>query len=97
MNGICEIVIFVIWYIGNGKILIFIGVNGNNFQDVILNLFLGIMICVIGVLGFGKLILINSMFYLVFVVKLNKVISLNYVFYIFFIGLDYFDKVIDID
>lgn len=39
------------------------GVMGNNFKLVDLKIFIGVMICVIGVFGLGKFIFINDMFY----------------------------------
>lgn len=45
------------------KWLEFLGVIGNNLKFVDLCIFIGVMICVMGVLGLGKLMLINDIFY----------------------------------
>lgn len=58
---------------------------------------MGVMICVIGVLGLGKLMLINDIFYKIVQCELNKVIMLEFVLYKLMMGLELFDKVVDID
>lgn len=45
---------------GNGKFLWLWGVKGNNLKNVDVEFLLGKLICVIGVFGSGKLILINE-------------------------------------
>lgn len=53
------ILVFSECWFGNGYVLIFVGVKENNFKDIIVKFLLGKFICVIGVFGFGKLILVN--------------------------------------
>lgn len=50
---------------GFGKFIEFKGVSGNNFKDVDIKILLGIFICVMGVLGSGKLMLINEILYFI--------------------------------
>lgn len=45
------------------KVLKLIGVCGNNLKDVMLMLSVGLFICIIGVLGFGKSMLINDILF----------------------------------
>lgn len=45
------------------KVLKLIGVRGNNLKDVTLTLSVGLFICIIGVLGFGKSTLINDILF----------------------------------
>ena len=97
LNGTREIAIPATRHTGNGKTLTLTGANGNNLQDVTLNLPLGIMTCVTGVSGSGKSTLINSTLYPVSAAKLNKATSLNHAPYTSLTGLDHLDKVIDID
>jgi len=97
LNGTREIAIPQNRHTGNGKTLTLTGANGNNLQDVTLNLPLGIMTCVTGVSGSGKSTLINSTLYPVSAAKLNKATSLNHAPYGSLTGLDHLDKVIDID
>ena len=97
LNGTREIAIPTTRHTGNGKTLTLTGANGNNLQDVTLNLPLGIMTCVTGVSGSGKSTLINSTLYPVSAARLNKATSLNHAPYGSLTGLDHLDKVIDID
>lgn len=55
------------------------------------------MICIIGVLGLGKLIFINDILFKLVYIELNGVMIVEVVLYKLIKGLDYFDKVIDID
>lgn len=81
---------------GNGKIMKLTGATGNNLKNVSIELPLGKMICVTGVSGSGKSTLINETLYPI----LNE-----YYFngvkkpkpYKKIEGLEYIDKVIDID
>lgn len=79
------------------KLLKLKGVCGNNLQNVNLEILVGLFICIIGVLGFGKLMLINNILFLIIVIVLNGVIILEVVLYDLFDGLQYLDKVVDID
>lgn len=45
---------------GNGKVIKIIGVLENNLKNISVEFFLGEFVVVIGVFGFGKSILVNS-------------------------------------
>lgn len=60
-----KIEVFEKWRKGNGKFLELKGVKGNNLKNVSVKILLGIFCCVIGVLGSGKLILINEILYFI--------------------------------
>lgn len=95
--GKCVIEILVCWYKLNLKMILYLcGVSGNNFKGVDLVILLGLLICVIGVFGFGKLILINDILFLLVVNEINGFLYLI-VLYREIDGLDLFDKVVDID
>nr|WP_317412790.1 excinuclease ABC subunit UvrA [uncultured Solibaculum sp.] len=81
---------------GNGNILRIVGATQNNLQDVTVDIPLGTFTCVTGVSGSGKSSLINEVLYKTLASKLNgakhvpgahKEIK----------GLEFLDKVIDID
>ena len=82
---------------GNGKQLVLTGATGNNLQNVSLTLPLGVMTCVTGVSGSGKSTLINATLYPICAARLNKATSLSHAPYESLKGLEYLDKVIDID
>ena len=81
---------------GNGKIIRLLGASGNNLKDVNLEVPLGTLTCITGVSGSGKSTLINKTLYPI----LNK-----YFFrsvqeplpYKKLEGLEYIDKVIEVD
>ena len=81
---------------GTGKSLILKGATGNNLKNVSISLPLGKMICVTGVSGSGKSTLINETLYPI----LNKHFyraEKKPMPYKSITGLEYIDKVIDID
>ncbi|MCH2158809.1 MAG: excinuclease ABC subunit UvrA [Oleiphilaceae bacterium] len=79
------------------KQLSLIGANGNNLNDVTLNIPEGLLTCITGVSGSGKSTLINSTLYPLAATELNKATTLEAASYDQIKGLDLFDKVIDID
>lgn len=82
---------------GNGKKLVLKGVNGNNLKNVNMHFPLGTFICVTGVSGSGKSTLINETLYPI----LGKHCYHNFkqvpMPYKSFDGLEFIDKVIEID
>lgn len=81
---------------GNGKFLAIYGANGNNLKNISLKLPLGCFICVTGVSGSGKSSLINETLYPVlrthFYNSLQRPLPYKKIE-----GLDYLDKVVEID
>ena len=96
LKGEKQIEIPKIRRIGNGKKLQLIGATGNNLKHVNLKLPLGKLICVTGVSGSGKSTLINETLYPIlnthFYRSLKKPMPYKSIF-----GIEYIDKVIDID
>ena len=81
---------------GNGKVLTISGANGNNLKNINVSFPLGKMIIVSGVSGSGKSSLINETIYPALSKELNN--SRAYpLSYESISGLEYLDKVIDID
>lgn len=80
----------------NDKWLKVNGASGNNLQDVNLEIPVGLLTCVTGVSGSGKSTLINDTLYKVLAQHINKS-SVESAAYKTIEGLEYFDKVVDID
>ena len=80
----------------NDKWLKVFGASGNNLQDVDLEIPVGLLTCVTGVSGSGKSTLINDTLYKVLAQHINKS-SVESAAYKTIEGLEYFDKVVDID
>ncbi len=74
-----------------------IGASGNNLQDVTLELPIGLMTCITGVSGSGKSTLVNATLYPIMAHLLNGAHKSTTVPYKDIEGVDYLDKVIDID
>ncbi len=70
--------------------------SGNNLQDVNLEIPVGVLTCVTGVSGSGKSTLINDTLYKVLAQTINKS-SVESAPYKSVEGIEYFDKVVDID
>jgi excinuclease ABC subunit A len=81
----------------DGKHLILSGVSGNNLQSVELKLPVGVFTCVTGVSGSGKSTLINDTLYPIAATQLNKATTLTPSAHKKCVGMDHFDKVVDID
>ena len=81
---------------GNGKVLTIIGANGNNLKNINVSFPLGKMIIVSGVSGSGKSSLINETIYPALSKELNNARAYP-LSYESISGLEYLDKVIDID
>ena len=72
------------------------GATGNNLKDVSIELPIGLMTCVTGVSGSGKSTLINETLYKIAACEINGS-SLEPAAYKSVTGLEWFDKVVDID
>ncbi len=81
---------------GNGQYLELIGARGNNLKSVNVKIPLGLFICVTGVSGSGKSTLINETLYPILVRELYQGKKTPLPYEAIF-GLEYIDKVIDID
>ncbi len=81
---------------GNGKFLKLVGAGQNNLKDVSVKIPLGTMTCVTGVSGSGKSSLVNEVLYKVLANELNRA-KLKPGKYKNITGLEYLDKVINID
>ncbi|ARN74493.1 excinuclease ABC subunit UvrA [Oceanicoccus sagamiensis] len=79
------------------KQLILTGANGNNLQNVTLEIPIGLMTCVTGVSGSGKSTLINGTLYPIAATELNGATTLTPAPFEEITGLDQVDKCIDID
>ena len=73
------------------------GATGNNLKEATLKLPVGLFTCITGVSGSGKSTLINHTLYPVAATRLNKATTLKAAPYDKLEGLEYFDKVVDID
>jgi excinuclease ABC subunit A len=80
----------------NGKILRLIGASGNNLKNITLNIPLGLSVCITGLSGSGKSSLINDTLYPIlsnqFYKSKKKPLSYKEI-----LGLEYINKVIEID
>lgn len=72
------------------------GARGNNLKSIELSIPAGLFTCVTGVSGSGKSTLINDTLYPIAATQLNRA-SLDAAPYDRISGLEYFDKVVDID
>ena len=79
------------------ELLILKGASGNNLNSVNLSLPVGLLTCVTGVSGSGKSTLINSTLYPITATKLNNASTLNPAPFQAINGLEFLDKVVDID
>ncbi|MGP1923600.1 MAG: excinuclease ABC subunit UvrA [Arsenophonus sp. NEOnobi-MAG3] len=79
------------------KNLKLIGAQGNNLKNVTLQLPVGLFTCITGVSGSGKSTLINDTLFPIAQRQLNKATNTTPAPYTDIEGLQYFDKVIDID
>tara|TARA_R110002072_G_scaffold100183_2_gene220533 strand:- start:11316 stop:14150 length:2835 start_codon:yes stop_codon:yes gene_type:complete len=79
------------------KQLILSGATGNNLNDLTLSIPVGLFTCITGVSGSGKSTLINATLYPLAATALNNATTLNASPYEDIVGLDQFDKVIDIN
>ena len=80
-----------------GKQLKLSGANGNNLQQVDLELPIGLLTCVTGVSGSGKSTLINETLYPIAATELNKATTLKPAAYQSIEGMELLDKCVDID
>ena len=81
---------------GNGKTLSISGASGNNLKEIEVSFPLGKMICVTGVSGSGKSTLVNETIYPILAKELNNARAYP-LSYEEVKGLEYLDKVIEID
>jgi len=73
------------------------GATGNNLQNVDLSIPVGLFTCITGVSGSGKSTLINRTLYPLAATELNRATTLTAAPHKNIEGLDYYDKVVDID
>ena len=73
------------------------GAAGNNLQNVDLSIPVGLFTCITGVSGSGKSTLINQTLYPLAATALNKATTLTAAPHKSIEGLNFFDKVVDID
>jgi excinuclease ABC subunit A len=73
------------------------GATGNNLQNVDLHIPVGLFTCITGVSGSGKSTLINQTLYPLAATELNNATTLTAAPHTAIEGLDYYDKVVDID
>ena len=79
------------------KYLCLNGVKGNNLRSIDLKLPIGLFTCITGVSGSGKSTLINHTLYPIAATKLNHASTLTPGPFESVTGLDFLDKVVDID
>ena len=79
------------------KLMTLKGASGNNLKNVDLIIPIGLFTCITGVSGSGKSTLINNTLYPIAATKLNNASTLNPAAYGEIKGLEYLDKVVDID
>jgi excinuclease ABC subunit A len=79
------------------KVVELIGARGNNLKNVDLTIPVGLFSCITGVSGSGKSTLINDTFYKIAQTQLNGASIATPSPYKKIVGLEHFDKVIDID
>ncbi len=79
------------------KVLKLQGATGNNLQNVDLEIPVGLMTCVTGVSGSGKSTLINATLHPLAATALNGATTLKAAPHKAILGLDHFDKCVDID
>ena len=80
-----------------GRVLKLHGASGHNLRQVSAEFPLGLMICVTGVSGSGKSTLVNDTLYPLAAHQLNRAVSLDAAPHQGIEGLEYLDKVVDID
>jgi excinuclease ABC subunit A len=81
----------------NGKSIKIIGASEHNLKGIDVEIPLGLFVCVTGVSGSGKSTLVNEILYPALARKLNHVRSLRAGAHEKIKGMEYLDKVIDID
>ena len=79
------------------KLLKLKGARGNNLRNVDLEIPVGLLTCITGVSGSGKSTLINNTLFPITATALNGATTLEVAPYDTFDGLQYLDKVVDID
>ena len=79
-----------------GRVLSLSGASGNNLKSVTLNLPTGVLVCVTGVSGSGKSTLINDTLHAVAAHRLNGA-SQEPAPFVEVQGLEFFDKVVNVD
>jgi len=79
------------------KMLKLKGASGNNLKNVTVEFPIGLMTCITGVSGSGKSTLINDTLYPIAALELNGAQVLKPSPYISIDGMDFLDKVVDID
>jgi len=80
-----------------GKYLEIIGAREHNLKNIKVRIPLGLFVCITGVSGSGKSTLINDILYPVAATRLNRASTLQIGEHEKILGLEYLDKVVDID
>jgi excinuclease ABC subunit A len=81
----------------NGKYLEIMGAREHNLKNIKVRIPLGLFVCITGVSGSGKSTLINDILYPVAATRLNRASTLQAGAHDKISGLEYLDKVVDID
>lgn len=79
------------------KTLTLIGAKGNNLKNITVDIPVGLFTCITGVSGSGKSTLINNTLYPISATRLNGATTLNASEHKGINGLEFLDKVVDID
>ncbi|MBL4647914.1 MAG: excinuclease ABC subunit UvrA, partial [Gammaproteobacteria bacterium] len=77
--------------------LTIVGASGNNLQNITVDIPVGVMTCITGVSGSGKSTLINHTLYPFAAHRLNKADAKSTASHQAINGIEYFDKVVDIN
>ncbi|MCL6590646.1 MAG: excinuclease ABC subunit UvrA [Firmicutes bacterium] len=81
----------------NGKYLVIEGAREHNLKGIKAEIPLGLFVCITGVSGSGKSTLINDILYPVAAARLNRATTLRAGAHERITGMEYLDKVVDID
>ena len=82
--------------VGNGKMLTIVGAKANNLKNITVNIPLGKLICITGVSGSGKSTLMTDILYKALAGRLNRARTFPGE-HLRIDGIEYLDKIIDID
>jgi excinuclease ABC subunit A len=82
--------------VGNGKMLTIVGAKANNLKNITVNIPLGKLICITGVSGSGKSTLMTDILYNSLAARLNRAHTFPGE-HLRIDGIEYLDKIIDID
>ncbi|WP_066967138.1 excinuclease ABC subunit UvrA [Microbulbifer sp. Q7] len=97
LSGVKQIAVPKKRHPATGEVLRIEGATGNNLKNVDLEIPVGLFTCVTGVSGSGKSTLINTTLYPLAATALNKATTLRASPHKAILGLEHFDKCVDID